>query len=316
MDKTDRKIIIIVGPTAVGKTEYAIKAAQDFNGEIVSADSMQLYKFMDIGSAKPTPEEQAAARHYLVDEIDPRYDFSVAEYSRLAKKYINTIFDKGKLPIVSGGTGLYVNSLIYDMDFSSAPRDTEERERLRAFLAENGPEKLHELLRDADPAAAKRIHPNNTKKVIRAIEAARSGNPIPAFEESYRKTKDDDELLIGLDRDRQELYDRINLRVDIMLDAGLEDEIKELMNLGLSSDNISMKGIGYKEMIAYLNGEYSRDEAVELVKRNSRRYAKRQLTWFRRYNDIHWFDLTAGAVGEYERMKELISAFSGGNSPC
>ena len=316
MDKTDRKIIIIVGPTAVGKTEYAIKAAQDFNGEIVSADSMQLYKFMDIGSAKPTPEEQAAARHYLVDEIDPRYDFSVAEYSRLAKKYINTIFDKGKLPIVSGGTGLYVNSLIYDMDFSSAPRDTEERERLRAFLAENGPEKLHELLRDADPAAAKRIHPNNTKKVIRAIEAARSGNPIPAFEESFRKTKDYDYLLIGLDRDRQELYDRINLRVDIMLDAGLEDEIKELMNLGLSSDNISMKGIGYKEMIAYLNGEYSRDEAVELVKRNSRRYAKRQLTWFRRYNDIHWFDLTAGAVGEYERMKELISAFSGGNSPC
>ena len=316
MDKTDRKIIIIVGPTAVGKTEYAIKAAQDFNGEIVSADSMQLYKLMDIGSAKPTPEEQAAARHYLVDEIDPRYDFSVAEYSRLAKKYINTIFDKGKLPIVSGGTGLYVNSLIYDMDFSSAPRDTEERERLRAFLAENGPEKLHELLRDADPAAAKRIHPNNTKKVIRAIEAARSGNPIPAFEESFRKTKDYDYLLIGLDRDRQELYDRINLRVDIMLDAGLEDEIKELMNLGLSSDNISMKGIGYKEMIAYLNGEYSRDEAVELVKRNSRRYAKRQLTWFRRYNDIHWFDLTAGAVGEYERMKELISAFSGGNSPC
>ncbi len=316
MDKTDRKIIIIVGPTAVGKTEYAIKAAQDFNGEIVSADSMQLYKFMDIGSAKPTPEEQAAARHYLVDEIDPRDDFSVAEYSRLAKKYINTIFDKGKLPIVSGGTGLYVNSLIYDMDFSSAPRDTEERERLRAFLAENGPEKLHELLRDADPAAAERIHPNNTKKVIRAIEAARSGNPIPAFEESFRKTKDYDYLLIGLDRDRQELYDRINLRVDIMLDAGLEDEIKELMNLGLSGDNISMKGIGYKEMIAYLNGEYSRDEAVELVKRNSRRYAKRQLTWFRRYDDIYWFDLTAGAVGEYERMKELISAFLGGNSPC
>lgn len=312
MAKTDKKIIIIVGPTAVGKTEYAIKAAQDFNGEIVSADSMQIYKFMDIGSAKPTSEEQAAARHYLVDEIDPRNDFSVAEYSQLAKKYINTIFEKGKLPIVSGGTGLYVNSLVYNMDFASSPKNTEQREYLRNFLEENGPEKLHALLQDADPDAASRIHPNNTKKVIRAIEAARSGNPIPAFDESFRRTDDYDYLLIGLNRDRNELYDRINMRVDIMLDAGLEDEIKKLMKLGLSSDNISMKGIGYKEMIAYINGEYSRDEAVELVKRNSRRYAKRQLTWFRRYDDIHWFDLTAGAVGEYERMKKLIHSFLDG----
>ena len=312
MAKTDKKIIIIVGPTAVGKTEYAIKAAQDFNGEIVSADSMQIYKFMDIGSAKPTSEEQAAARHYLVDEIDPRNDFSVAEYSQLAKKYINTIFEKGKLPIVSGGTGLYVNSLVYNMDFASSPKNTEQREYLRNFLEENGPEKLHALLQDADPDAASRIHPNNTKKVIRAIEAARSGNPIPAFDESFRRTDDYDYLLIGLNRDRNELYDRINMRVDIMLDAGLEDEIKKLMKLGLSSDNISMKGIGYKEMIACINGEYSRDEAVELVKRNSRRYAKRQLTWFRRYDDIHWFDLTAGAVGEYERMKKLIHSFLDG----
>ena len=203
----NRKIIIIVGPTAVGKTEYAIKAAQDFNGEIVSADSMQLYKFMDIGSAKPTAEEQAAARHYLVDEIDPRDDFSAAEYSRLAKKYINMIFDKGKLPIVSGGTGLYVNSLMYDMDFASAPKDMEEREKLRAYLAENGHEKLHDILKIEDPSAAERIHPNNTKKVIRAIEAARSGNPIPSFEKSFKRTQDYEYLLIGLDRDRQELYE-------------------------------------------------------------------------------------------------------------
>ena len=219
------------------------------------------------------------------------------------------IFDKGKLPIVSGGTGLYVNSLIYDMDFASVPKDMEEREKLRAYLAENGPEKLHDILKSEDPSAAERIHPNNTKKVIRAIEAARSGNPIPSFEQSFKRKQDYEYLLIGLDRDRQELYDRINMRVDIMIDAGLENEIKQLMNLGLSSDNISMKGIGYKEMIAYFDGEYGRDEAIELVKRNSRRYAKRQLTWFRRCDDIHWFDLTAGAVGEYERMKELIRAF-------
>lgn len=307
------KIIVIAGPTAVGKTEYAIRAAQEFNGEIVSADSMQLYKFMDIGSAKPTADEQAAARHYLVDEIDPREEFSVAEYVKLAKKYIRQILDDGKLPIISGGTGLYVNSLIYDMDFAAAPKDSAERERLRALLAEKGPEHLHSLLREIDPNAAGRIHPNNTKKVIRAIEAAKSGSPIPAFEASFKKTADYDYLLIGLNRDRAELYDRINRRVDIMLDAGLEDEIKGLMAMGLDSESISMKGIGYKEMIAYFNGEYDRDEAVELVKRSSRRYAKRQLTWFRRYDDMHWFDLSAGADAgaEYLRMVELIREFIG-----
>lgn len=305
------KIIVIAGPTAVGKTEYAIRAAQEFNGEIVSADSMQIYKFMDIGSAKPTAEEQAAAKHYLVDEIDPREEFSVAEYVKLAKKYIRQILDEGKLPIISGGTGLYVNSLIYDMDFAAAPKDSEERERLRAELAEKGPEHLHSMLREVDPDAAERIHPNNTKKVIRAIEAARSGNPIPAFEESFKKTSDYDYLLIGLNRDRAELYDRINRRVDIMLDAGLEEEIKGLMAMGLDSGSISMKGIGYKEMIAYFNGEYGRDEAVELVKRSSRRYAKRQLTWFRRYPDMNWFDLSAGADAdaEYSRMLKLIHEF-------
>lgn len=307
------KIIVIAGPTAVGKTEYAIRAAQEFNGEIVSADSMQLYKFMDIGSAKPTADEQAAARHYLVDEIDPREEFSVAEYVKLAKKYIRQILDDGKLPIISGGTGLYVNSLIYDMDFAAAPKDSAERERLRALLAEKGPKHLHSLLREIDPNAAGRIHPNNTKKVIRAIEAAKSGSPIPAFEASFKKTADYDYLLIGLNRDRAELYDRINRRVDIMLDAGLEDEIKGLMAMGLDSESISMKGIGYKEMIAYFNGEYDRDEAVELVKRSSRRYAKRQLTWFRRYDDMHWFDLSAGADAgaEYLRMVELIREFIG-----
>lgn len=307
------KIIVIAGPTAVGKTEYAIRAAQEFNGEIVSADSMQLYKFMDIGSAKPTADERAAARHYLVDEIDPREEFSVAEYVKLAKKYIRQILDDGKLPIISGGTGLYVNSLIYDMDFAAAPKDSAERERLRALLAEKGPEHLHSLLREIDPNAAGRIHPNNTKKVIRAIEAAKSGSPIPAFEASFKKTADYDYLLIGLNRDRAELYDRINRRVDIMLDAGLEDEIKGLMAMGLDSESISMKGIGYKEMIAYFNGEYGRDEAVELVKRSSRRYAKRQLTWFRRYDDMHWFDLSAGtdAGAEYLRMVELIREFIG-----
>jgi tRNA dimethylallyltransferase len=195
------------------------------------------------------------------------------------------------------------------MDFSSVPQDAEERIRLRAVLDESGPEYLHNMLREIDPNAAARIHPNNTKKVIRAIEAAKSGSPIPDFEQSFKKTKDYEYLLIGLNRERQELYERINLRVDMMLEAGLENEIKELMRMGLDSDNISMKGIGYKEMIAAFNGEYGFDEAVELIKRSSRRYAKRQLTWLRRYPDMHWFDLSAGAEGEYERMTALIREF-------
>jgi len=304
-----RKVVVIAGPTAVGKTELAIRAANDFNGEIISCDSMQLYKYMDIGSAKPDAEERAAAKHYLVDEIDPADDFSVAEYCRMAKGYIDEVFEKGKLPIISGGTGLYINSLVYDMDFASTPKDDAERERLRKLLEEHGTEYLHDMLREVDPEAAERIHPNNTKKMIRAIEAAQAGKKIPAFEESFRKTDDYDVLLICLDRDRQQLYDRINLRVDIMMEKGLIEEIRSLMAMGLTEDSISMKGIGYKELIAHFNGEYDLETAVELIKRNSRRYAKRQLTWFRRYPDMHWFDLSTDVDAEYQRMCGVIADY-------
>ncbi|MCI8284746.1 MAG: tRNA (adenosine(37)-N6)-dimethylallyltransferase MiaA [Firmicutes bacterium] len=303
-----RKTVIIVGPTAVGKTEYAIKTAQKFNGEIVSADSMQIYKYMDIGSAKPTAEEQRAARHYLVDEIDPRREFSVAEYCPLAKNYIEKIFDKCMLPIISGGTGLYVNSLIYDMDFAKAPKNDAERKRMRAILTAAGPDYLHKILENCDPDAARRIHPNNTKKVIRAIEAAKTGEKIPDFENSFKKTTDYEYLLIGLDRNREELYERINMRVDIMINAGLKEEIQELIDKGLDSSDISMKGIGYKEIIDSLKGEYDMDTAAELIKRNTRRYAKRQLTWFRRYPDIHWFNLSEDGEA-LQKMESLIADY-------
>ena len=293
----------------MGKTELAIRAANDFNGEIISCDSMQLYKYMDIGSAKPDAEERAAATHYLVDEIDPAGDFSVAEYCKMAKGYINEVFEKGKLPIISGGTGLYINSLIYDMDFASTPKNEEERQELQKILEENGPQYLHDMLREIDPDAAERIHPNNTKKMIRAIEAARAGEKIPAFEESFKPTGDYEVLLICLDRDREQLYNRINLRVDIMMEKGLIPEIKSLMAMGLTEDSISMKGIGYKELIAHFNGEYDLETAVELIKRNSRRYAKRQLTWFRRYPDMHWFDLSTDVDVEYSRMCQVISDY-------
>ena len=293
MVKTKRTVIFIAGPTAVGKTKYAIEVAKAFHGEIISADSMQIYQYMDIGSAKPTKEELAQAKHYLVDEIDPRKEFSVAEYQVLAKNYIEKVFQDGKIPIVSGGTGLYLNSLIYDMNFSVMPKQVNLRQELEKEAALYGVEHVHNRLKTLDQAAADRIHPNNLKKVIRAIEVFEStGEGIREFKESFITTNDYDCILIGLSRDREELYHRIDQRVDHLMETGLVEEIQSLLEKGLSENNISMKGIGYKEIIAYLHGEYDLDEAVCLVKRNTRRYAKRQMTWLKRYPDMIWFNLS------------------------
>ncbi|WP_312091198.1 tRNA (adenosine(37)-N6)-dimethylallyltransferase MiaA [Aminipila sp.] len=301
-----REIIIIAGPTAVGKTKYSIEIAKNINGEIVSSDSMQLYKFMDIGSAKPTMEEQAEVRHYLVDEIDPREPFSVAEYQKRAKRAIEHIFSQGKIPVISGGTGLYVNSLIYDMDFSAPPAGDSYRAKMEKLAEEQGNEYVHQLLVQKDKESASRIHPNNLKKVIRALEVAElSGEGIKSFENSFVKTADYSYRLIGICRNREELYQRINLRVDMLLEMGLVDEIKQLLKMGLTADNISMKGIGYKEIIGYLNREYDLEQAVYLVKRNTRHYAKRQMTWFRRYDDIQWFNLSEYGSDE-EAIKEIL----------
>lgn len=287
-----KKIICICGPTAVGKTEYSIELAKLLDGEIVSADSMQLYKYMDIGSAKPTKEEQAQVPHHLVDLIDPRISFSVAEYQKLAKDAIFDVFSRGKTPVISGGTGLYVHSLIYNMDFSGSPADEGFRKELEEFANEKGAEALHERLRLVDYEAAERIHPNNIKKVIRAIEVAENtDSKVPGFEESFKPTSDYDYVLVGLCRDRENLYNRIDRRVDILMEMGLLDEIKQLTAMGLTESDISMKGIGYKEIIGHLKGEYDLEEAIRLVKRNTRHYAKRQLTWLKRYPEMNWFNL-------------------------
>lgn len=288
----NRQIIIIAGPTAVGKTEYAIETAKAINGEIVSADSMQLYKYMDIGSAKPSKSELAQVKHYLVDQIDPREKFSVAKYQRLAKAAIEEIFAKGKVPVISGGTGLYINSLMYEMDFAAGPADDLLRKQLEQLASEKGREYLHTELAKLDPEAAARIHPNNTQKIIRAIEAAQNGNKVKSFDNASVPTADYDVLLAGLTRDRAELYDRINTRVDMLVSQGLADEVASLMQMGLGYDDISMKGIGYKEIIGFYDGRYSLDEAIELIKKNTRHYAKRQLTWLRRYDNIKWFNLS------------------------
>ena len=286
-------IIIIAGPTAVGKTEYAIEIAKAVNGEIVSADSMQLYKYMDIGSAKPSGEELSQIKHYLVDQIDPREKFSVVQYQKLAKAAIREIFNKGKIPVVSGGTGLYINSLMYEMDFAAPPSDEAFRKELETLAEQKGREYLHSRLAELDSDAAARIHPNNVKKVIRALEAAENGSKIRAFDKASVPAADYEVLLAGLTRDRKELYERINRRVELLIEKGLVNEVSSLMQMGLGYDDISMKGIGYKEIIGSLEGRYTLDEAIELIKKNTRHYAKRQLTWLRRYDNIKWFNLSS-----------------------
>lgn len=304
----NKQILVIAGATAVGKTEYAIKFANKFNGEIVSCDSMQLYKYMDIGSAKPTPRELAQAKHYLVNEIDPREKFSVAKYQKLAKQYINEIFAKGKMPIIAGGTGLYLNSLLYDMDFAESKANFQIREKYENFAQIYGKQALHDLLAEKDASLAEKIHPNNVRKVIRALETLEtSGKSIDGFADKLTPTGDYDAVSICLNRERKELYARINKRVDLLIEAGLIDEIKSLMAKGLTSDDISMKGIGYKEIINYLNGAYDMDTAIELVKRNTRRYAKRQITWFKRYDDMKWFDISDNPFKNSETYIEEIS---------
>lgn len=286
-------VIALAGPTAVGKTKFAIMLARFFDGEIVSCDSMQLYKYMNIGSAKPTEEEMSMARHHLVDIIDPREEFSVARYQILAKQAIKDILARGKTPIISGGTGLYLNSLLYDMDFSSAPENHSYRAELTKIADHEGSRALHKRLETLDPSAADSIHPNNTVKIIRALERLKEGEGrIRSFRDINRPTNDYRVILIGLTRDRAELYDRINRRVDMLMDEGLAEEVRSLADMGLSRENISMKGIGYKEIMDYMDGRYSLEEAVDIIKKNTRHYAKKQLTWFRRYDKMKWCNIS------------------------
>ncbi|UOW66800.1 tRNA (adenosine(37)-N6)-dimethylallyltransferase MiaA [Paraclostridium bifermentans] len=284
-------LVILTGPTAVGKTNLSIQLAKKMNMEIISADSMQIYKYMDVGSAKVTEDEMDGVKHYLIDEVTPDYSFSVSEFQERANDYINKIVEKDKLPLVTGGTGLYLNSLIYNMDFAKSDADNELREMLRVQLEENGIDYMYEKLKSLDEEAANRIHKNNTKRVIRAIEVCMSGKKMSDFSNDLKLNEKYEPIIIVLNRDREHLYRRINKRVDIMISQGLEDEVKTLLNMGYSSDLVSMQGIGYKEIIKYLNNEYTYEEAIEIIKRDSRRYAKRQLTWFRRYENAKWFDL-------------------------
>ena len=282
-------LIVVGGPTASGKTALAIELAKALDGEIVSADSMQIYKYMDIGTAKPTADELKECPHHLIGFREPDCDFSVADYTELAHKTIADITARGKVAIMCGGTGLYINSVVNDVDFGEYENDYELRKSLDELAKKDGAGVLLDMLAEFDPVSAKRLHPNNIKRIIRAIEFYKvSGVPISEHQERTKlKESRYDATMFLINHNREVLYDRINRRVDIMISDGLVDEVRSIMNMGYSRDLNSMQGIGYKEMIAYLEGEISLADAIDMIKQNSRRYAKRQLTWFRRDGRIN-----------------------------
>lgn len=285
-------IICVVGPTASGKTAYAIDLAKTQNGEIVSCDSMQIYKLMSIGTAKATPEEQAQVPHHMIDFVHPNTDYSVADFVQDAKKCIDDILSRGKLPVLCGGTGLYIDSVVSGIEFSKEKRDDEYREYLKDMAESKGAEAVHKLLAEVDPIEAEKVHPNNIKRVIRALEICKATGmtKTEADRLALRQSPYDAEYF-GLDMDREVLYDRINRRVDIMMEQGLLSEVEELLRQNIRRDSTAMQAIGYKELVEYIDGKCSLIDAVEKIKQESRRYAKRQLTWFKRNKNIKWVDL-------------------------
>ncbi|AGX43226.1 tRNA (adenosine(37)-N6)-dimethylallyltransferase MiaA [Clostridium saccharobutylicum] len=279
-----QKLLVLGGPTAVGKTELSIRIAKELNGEIISADSMQIYKYMDIGSAKVTKEEMKGIKHHLIDVISPDVPFSVADFKEYGDKALSDIISRNKFPIIAGGTGLYINSLTCNMTFTEAEKDDEYRDLLEHLAIENGNDYIHEMLKECDPISYKEIHKNNRKRVIRALEVFKlTGKPFSSYDAGDDFYKSDyDVYYYVLTMDRQRLYDRINKRVDIMFKNGLLDECIKLKQMGYTSNMQSMQGIGYKEILYYLEDKISLEEAIDMIKQGSRNYAKRQLTWFRR----------------------------------
>lgn len=298
-----KPLIILTGPTAVGKTRLSIGLAKELNGEIISADSMQVYRHMDIGSAKIKPEEMEGIPHYLVDVLEPEEEFHVARFQQMAKEAMEEIYAKGKIPILVGGTGFYIQALLYDIDFTKGEEDTAYREELLALSKERGADYLHEMLEKVDPKSATEIHANNVKRVIRALEFYKqTGTPISAHnEEERQKESPYDFCYFVLTDERQVLYDRIDRRVDQMMEEGLVEEVTHLRDLGYHREMVSMQGLGYKEILAYLEGECSLEEAIYTIKRDTRHFAKRQLTWFRREREVLWIDKR-----DYDRKEEAI----------
>lgn len=289
---TKNKLIILSGPTAVGKTSLSLELAKHLNGEIISCDSMQIYKFMDIGSAKISKEDMGGVPHHMVDIIHPKESFTVADFKHEASLIIEDIYSRGKVPILVGGTGLYIDSIICNLSFTDGYKDSNYREYLENLSKEKGKEFLHHMLEEVDPVSATNIHYNNVKRVIRALEVYHiTGKPFSTYNigpSKYHVPYDVYYYVITMDR--QKLYDNINKRVDYMVAQGLLDEVKFLHSIGLNENMQSMKGIGYKEMLWYLEGKISLEKAIDMIKQGSRNYAKRQLTWFRKDNRVVYLD--------------------------
>lgn len=294
-----RPLIILTGPTAVGKTELSLKLAKAVNGEMISADSMQVYHFMDIGTAKIMPEEMQGISHHLIDVLDPTEDFNVVIFQQMAKQAMEEIYSKGKIPIVVGGTGFYIQALLYDTEFEETD-ESAYRKELTEYYEQYGAHMLHEQLREIDPVSYETIHENNVKRVIRALEFYHdTGYPISIHNNEQRQKQSPYNFeYFVLNEKREILYDRIEKRIDIMIEEGLVEEVRKLLSMGCTKDMISMQGLGYKEIIPYLNGECSLEESVYILKRDTRHFAKRQLTWFRREKEVTWVNKSTFSSAE------------------
>ncbi len=301
-----KPLIILTGPTAVGKTKVSIQLAKAIGGEIISADSMQVYRHMDIGSAKITSEEMQGVKHYLIDVLEPDEEFHVVKFQQLAKEAMEEIYAKGKIPIVVGGTGFYIQALLYDIDFTENNEDTAYRKELEQIADTKGAEYLHEMLRGVDEKSAENIHANNVKRVIRALEFFKqTGQKISEHNEKEREKSSPYAFCYFVLNDKREsLYKRIELRIDDMIKEGLIAEVEALKEKGYTREMTSMQGLGYKEILDYLNGVTSLEEAVYILKRDTRHFAKRQITWFKREKDVIWVN-----KDEFDYDEEKIVAF-------
>jgi tRNA dimethylallyltransferase len=301
-------LIVIAGPTASGKTSLSVNLAKKINGEIISADSMQVYKYMDIGTAKIREHEMEGVKHYLVDELYPDEEFNINIFQKEVKKATEEIRSKGKIPILVGGTGFYIQSIVYDIDFQETDADIDYRNELEQLANEKGNTFIHNMLREVDEVSANKIHENNVKRVIRALEFYKqTGTPISKHnEEEQKKSPPYNLLFYVLNMDRAVLYERIDKRVDIMINEGLVEEVKKLKDLGYSKDLVSMKGLGYKEIIDYLDGKFSLEESIYILKRDTRHFAKRQLTWFKREKEAIWLNVTDYSYSIEKILKKII----------
>lgn len=306
--ESKRPLVIITGPTASGKTALSIELAKQIGGEIISADSMQVYRHMDIGSAKVTKEEMDGVPHHLIDVLEPSEEFNVVRFQEMARKAMEGIYERGKIPIIAGGTGFYIQALLYDIDFTETDENNSIREELEQKARTEGAAVLHDMLREIDPESAEAIHENNVKRVIRAIEFYRqTGKKISDHNRQEREKSSPYQFLYYvIDLPRELLYSRIEQRVDQMVEQGLVEEVKALQAMGCTRDMVSMQGLGYKEILDYLNGQLTLDEAVYVLKRDTRHFAKRQLTWFRRERDVRWLELETFAGSREEMLRSVL----------